>query len=218
MDLYSSTMAEMVTANQVKILRAQTGAGIMDCKRALVSTNGDLVRALEWLRQRGIAAETPTVGQTTAEGAIASYIHTGNRIGVLVELNCQTDTVAKHPDFQDLAHNVAMQIAACSQVQYISIADVPGALILKEQALELGRDDLAGKPEETKAKIAGERVQKRLEDMCLLTQPYIRDQSINVEELVQKAIARFGEEIQVRRFSRFILGEELENQLITYSA
>ncbi|MGD1850189.1 MAG: elongation factor Ts [Cyanophyceae cyanobacterium] len=168
------------------------------------------------MRQRGIAAESPTVGQTAAEGAIASYLHTGNRIGVLVELNCQTDTVAKLSDFQDLAHNIAMQIAACSQVQYIKIADIPKALILKEQTLELGRDDLAGKPKDSKAKIAGERVQKRLEDMCLLTQPYIRDQSINVEELVQKAIARFGEEIRVRRFSRFILGEELGHELITY--
>ncbi|MEM9244982.1 MAG: elongation factor Ts, partial [Cyanobacteria bacterium P01_F01_bin.153] len=140
-------MAEMVTANQVKILRAQTGAGIMDCKRALVSANGDLVKALEWLRQRGIAAESPTVGQTTAEGAIASYIHTGNRIGVLVELNCQTDAVAKHPDFQNLAHNIAMQIAACSQVKYIQISDIPKALILKEKTLELGRDDLSGKTE-----------------------------------------------------------------------
>ncbi|MEM9770522.1 MAG: elongation factor Ts [Cyanobacteria bacterium P01_D01_bin.73] len=206
-------MAENVTANQVRVLRDQTGAGIMDCKRALVSANGDLVKALEWLRQRGIAAESPKIGQTTVEGAIASYIHTGNRIGVLVELNCQTDTVAKHPEFQDLAHNIAMQIAACSQVRYIQVADIPKALILKEQALEMGRDDLAGKPKTSKIQIAGDRVQKRLEDMCLLTQPYIRDQSINVEELVQKAIAQFDENIQIRRFSRFVLGEEIDGSL-----
>ena len=168
-------MAETITASQVKALRNQTGAGIMDCKRALVAADGDPEKALVWLRQKGITPSLPVMGQTTVEGVIASYIHTGNRIGVLVELNCQTDEVAKHPDFQTLAHTVAMQVAACSQVQFIQLADIPKGLILKEQALEMKRDDLAGKPESAKLQIVGERVQKRLDDMCLLPQPYIRD-------------------------------------------
>ena len=200
-------MAESITASQVKRLRDQTGAGIMHCKRALVSSEGDLGKAVACLRQEGITDSAPASVQSTAEGVVASYIHTGDRIGVLVELHCQTGPVAKHPEFQALAHNIAMQIAACSQVDYIQRSDIPQALVEKEHALELGRHDLVGKPDTIRKQIAAERAQKHLLDMCLLPQPYIRDQSITVGELVQSAIAQFGEEVRICRFSRFILGE-----------
>ena len=201
-------MAEIITASQVKSLRDQTGAGIMDCKRALVAAKGNMAEARDWLRQQGMMDSIPPMGRSPVEGIVASYIHTGNRIGVLVELNCQTGEVAKDPDFHGLAHNIAMQIAACPQVIYVQRTDIPEGRIARERGLELGQKDLAGLDEDKRSKVVEDRLRKRLADLCLLSQPYIRDQSLDVEELLQKAIARFGETIQVRRFSRFTLGED----------
>lgn len=204
-------MAE-ISAKQVKELREKTGAGMMDCKKALAENEGDLSKAVEWLRQKGITSAEKKAGRTTAEGMIGQYIHTGNRIGVLVEVNCETDFVARREEFKELVGNIAMQIAACPNVEYIKVDDIPQATIQKEKDIEMGRDDLASKPENIREKIVQGRIDKRLKDLSLLDQPYIRDQNITVEELIKQTISTIGENIQVRRFVRFVLGEGIEKQ------
>ena len=201
-----------ISAKLVKELRDKTNAGMMDCKKALQESDGDIVKATEWLRQKGITSAEKKAGRVAAEGLVQSYIHTGGRIGVLVEVNCETDFVARREDFQELARNIAMQIAACPNVEYIKIDDIPEAIASKEKEIEMGRDDLSGKPDNIKEKIVDGRIKKRLGEMCLLTQPFIRDQSITVEELITQKVAQIGENIQVRRFSRFILGEGIEKE------
>ncbi|MGY6529811.1 MAG: translation elongation factor Ts [Cyanobacterium sp.] len=204
-------MAE-ISAKQVKELRDKTNAGMMDCKKALKESDGDMAKAMEWLRQKGITSAEKKAGRVAAEGIVESYIHTGGRIGVIVEVNCETDFVARREDFQGLAKNIAMQIAACPNVEYVKIADIPQEIVDEEKAIEMGRDDLGNKPDNIKEKIVEGRIQKRLGEMCLLSQPYVRDQSITVEELITQQVATIGENIQVRRFSRFILGEGIEKE------
>lgn len=204
-------MAE-ISAKLVKELREQTGAGMMDCKKALKETNGDISKATEWLRQKGIASAGKLEGKVAAEGLVDSYIHTGNRIGVLVEVNCQTDFVARNEAFKDLVKNIAMQIAACPQVEYVSIDNIPAAFVESEKSIEMGREDLSKKPENIREKIVQGRIEKRLKELTLMDQPYIKDQNITVAELVKKTIAQLGENIQVRRFTRFVLGEGIEKQ------
>ncbi len=204
-------MAE-ISAKLVKELRDQTGAGMMDCKKALKETEGDLSKAAEWLRQKGIAGASKKAGRVAAEGIVGSYIHTGARVGVLVEVNCETDFVARREEFQTLAKNIAMQVAACPNVEYVKVADIPAEIVEKEKEIEMGRDDLGNKPANVKEKIVQGRIDKRLKELSLMDQPYIRDQSISVEELVKQAIAQLGENIQVRRFTRYILGEGIEKE------
>ncbi|HIK26927.1 MAG: translation elongation factor Ts [Oscillatoriaceae bacterium SKW80] len=204
-------MAE-ISAKLVKELREETGAGMMDCKKALAENNGDKEKAKEWLRQKGITSAGKKEGRITAEGLIDSYIHTGGRVGVLVEVNCETDFVARGETFQNLVRNIAMQIAACPNVEYVKVDDIPPEVVEKEKQIEMGRDDLASKPENIKEKIVQGRIEKRLKEMCLMEQPYIRDQSITVEELVKQHIATLGENIRVRRFARFVLGEGIEKK------
>ncbi|ACK69603.1 translation elongation factor Ts [Gloeothece citriformis PCC 7424] len=204
-------MAE-ITAKLVKELREKTGAGMMDCKKALGESGGDMEKATEWLRQKGITSAEKKSGRITAEGLIHSYIHTGGRIGVLVELNCETDFVARGDTFKDLVNNIAMQIAACPNVEYVRVEDIPEAVAQKEKEIEKGRDDLAGKPENIKDKIVEGRIGKRLKELSLMDQPYIKDQSITVAELIKQTIAQIGENIQVRRFVRFVLGEGIEKE------
>jgi elongation factor Ts len=204
-------MAE-ISAQLVKELREKTGAGMMDCKKALQENNGDINSAVEWLRKKGIASAEKKGGRVAAEGLVSSYIHTGGRIGVLVEVNCETDFVARGEKFQDLARNIAMQIAACPNVEFVKVADIPPEIIQKEKDIEMGRDDLGNKPENIKEKIVQGRIEKRLKELSLLDQPYIRDQNISVEELVKQSVAELGENIQVRRFVRFVLGEGIEKQ------
>ncbi|AFZ53228.1 translation elongation factor Ts [Cyanobacterium aponinum UTEX 3222] len=204
-------MAE-ISAKLVKELRDKTNAGMMDCKKALAENDGDMAKAMEWLRQKGITSAEKKSGRVAAEGIVESYIHTGGRIGVLVEVNCETDFVARREDFQALAKNIAMQIAACPNVEYIKISDIPEDVVAKEKEIEMGREDLASKPENIREKIVDGRINKRLGEMCLLSQPYIRDQGITVEELITQQIAKIGENIQVRRFQRFILGEGIEKE------
>ncbi|HLO85430.1 MAG TPA: elongation factor Ts [Nostocaceae cyanobacterium] len=198
-----------ISAQVVKELRQQTGAGMMDCKQALQATNGDFQQAIAFLRKKGI---TVTVGMrpVPVDGIIGSYIHTGGKVGVLVEVNCETDFVSRSEEFKSLVQEIAMQIAACPQVQYVKVTDIPLEIITQEQEIEQERDDLANKPEAVKAKIVQGRIDKRLKEMCLLDQAYIRDQSITVEQHIKLAIAQFGENIQVRRFSRLVLGKEIE--------
>ncbi|WP_017718301.1 translation elongation factor Ts [Kamptonema formosum] len=204
-------MAE-ISAKAVKELRDQTGAGMMDCKKALAENDGDMTKAMEWLRQKGITSAEKKAGRVTAEGLVDSYIHTGGRIGVLVEVNCQTDFVARNKEFQALVRNIAMQVAACPNVEYVKVADIPAEMIEKEKEIEMGRDDLASKPVNIREKIVQGRIEKRLKELSLMDQPFIRDQNITVEELVKQAIAQLGENIQVRRFVRFVLGEGIEKQ------
>jgi elongation factor Ts len=204
-------MAE-ISAKLVKELRDKTGAGMMDCKKALAENDGDVTKATEWLRQKGITSAEKKAGRVAAEGIVSSYIHTGGRVGVLVEVNCETDFVARREEFQNLARNIAMQVAACPNVEYVKVEDIPADIAQKEKDIEMGRDDLAGKPDNIKEKIVQGRIEKRLKELCLMDQPYIRDQSITVEELVKQNVALLGENIQVRRFSRYVLGEGIEKE------
>ncbi len=297
-------MAE-ITAKMVQELRRNTGAGMMDCKKALGETEGDLTKASEWLRQKGmvaagkksdrvtaeglvdnfiqadgktgvlvevncqtdfvarndafkdlvqsLASQAITAGTVEAlleqpyaadnsikvseaivqsiakigenlnvrrlanytvaagtEGAVDCYIHTGGRVGVLVELGCTSANVADNEDFKLLARNLAMQVAACPNVEYINVSDIPEAIASKEKEIEMGRDDLANKPDNIKEKIVQGRIDKRLKEMTLVDQPYIKDQNISVAELIGQTIKQLGEDVTVRRFTRFILGEGIE--------
>ena len=202
-------MAE-ITAKLVKELRDKTSAGMMDCKKALIENKGDMEKSIEWLRQKGIASAEKKSGRVAAEGAVGSYIHTGSRVGVLLELNCETDFVARGDLFQGLLRDLSMQVAACPSVEYVSVDQIPEAIASKEKEIEMGRDDLSGKPDQIKEKIVEGRIGKRLKEMALLEQPFIKDSSINVEELVKQVAGKIGENIKVRRFTRYTLGEGID--------
>jgi elongation factor Ts len=299
-------MAE-ISAKLVKELRDKTGAGMMDCKKALAENDGDITKATEWLRQKGITSAEKQAGRVAAEGLVGSYIqpegqvgvlvevncqtdfvarneafqslvqsitkqaanaqdveslmaqqyindqsitveqavkqaiaqigeniqvrrlqryaleegtqgivdsyiHTGGRVGVLVEVHSQSESVAKQEEFKALARNIAMQVAACPNVEYVKIEDIPADVAQKEKDIEMGRDDLGGKPDNIKEKIVQGRIEKRLKEMTLMDQPYIRDQSISVEDLVKQTISQLGEDIQVRFFTRYVLGEGIEKE------
>ncbi len=297
-------MAE-ITAKMVQELRRNTGAGMMDCKKALGETEGDLTKASEWLRQKGMVAAGKKSDRVTAEGlvdnfiqadgktgvlievncqtdfvarndafkdlvqslahqaitadsvealldqnyaadtsikvseaivrsiakigenlnvrrlanytvtagtegAVDCYIHTGGRVGVLIELGCASDKVAGTDNFKALARNLAMQVAACPNVEYINVDEIPSEIATKEKEIEMGRDDIANKPDNIKEKIVQGRIDKRLKEMTLLDQPYIKDQNITVTELIGQTSKQMAEDITVRRFTRFILGEGIE--------
>jgi elongation factor Ts len=204
-------MAE-ITTQQVQELRARTGAGIKDCKKALQESDGDATKAAEYLRQKGLASAVKKASRAATEGIVHSYIHFGARIGVLVEVNCETDFVARREEMKELADNVAKQIAACPNVEYVSTADVPKAFTDKEREIESGKDDLASKPEAIRDKIVEGRIEKRLKELALLDQPYIKDQSITVDELVKLTASKLNENIKVRRFVRFVVGEGPEDE------
>lgn len=299
-------MAE-ISAKLVQELRQKTGAGMMDCKKALKENDGDIEKSIEWLRQKGIASagkksdriaaeglidthiepggqvgvlievncQTDFVARNDAfkalvknlaqqaatadsvesllaqpyiedknvtvdqfikqtiaqlgeniqvrrfinfslaegkQGIVDSYIHTGGRVGVLVELNSKTDAAAGKEEFQNLARNAAMQVAACPNVEYVSVDEIPAEIAQKEKDIEMGRDDLANKPDNIKEKIVQGRIEKRLKELTLLDQPFIRDQSISVEDLVKQVKTQVGEDIQITRFVRYILGEGIEKQ------
>jgi len=206
-----------ITAKLVKDLRDKTGAGMMDCKKALNETDGNVDKALEWLRKKGIASAEKKSGRVAAEGSIGSYIHTGSRVGVLLELNCETDFVARGDIFQSLLKDVSMQVAACPNVEYVSIDEIPVDVVEKEKQIEMGRDDLSGKPEKIKEKIVEGRIAKRLNELVLLSQPYIKDSSLTVEDLVKQAAAKIGENIKVRRFTRYTLGEGIEQNQMDFA-
>ena len=207
-----------ISAKLVKELREKTGAGMMNCKKALTESGGDLEKAIEWLRQKGIASAAKKEGRVAAEGLVHSYIHTGGRVGVLVEINCETDFVARREEFKGLAQDIAMQIAACPNVEYVKVEDIPQDMIQSEKAVEMGRDDLASKPENIREKIVQGRIDKRLKELSLVDQPFIKDQNITVAELVKQLVAQLGENIQVRRFTRYVLGEGIEKEEVDFAA
>jgi elongation factor Ts len=210
-------MAAEISAKTVKELRDKTAAGMMDCKKALQESNGDFEKAMESLRKKGLASANKKSDRIATEGIIESYIHMGGKLGVLVEVNCETDFVARREEFQELARNVAMQIAASPAVKFVTLKEIPQSIIEEEKKIELEKDDLAKKPLEIKEKIVEGRIQKRLNEMILMEQSFIRNSDITIEELVKQNIALMGENIQIRRFERFNLGEGLEKREDNFS-
>jgi len=201
-------MSLEISPKLVKELREKTGAGMMNCKKALQETEGDFEKAVESLRQKGLASADKKAGRKASEGVIESYIHTGGKLGVLVEVNCETDFVARRPEFQQLAKNIAMQIAASPTVNYVSVNEIPTEVIEREKSIEAGKDDLANKPEQIREKIVEGRIEKILKTQSLLDQSFIRDNNQTVDEVIKQTISQLGENIKVARFIRFQLGEE----------
>jgi elongation factor Ts len=210
-------MGVEISAQSVKELREKTSAGMMDCKKALQDSNGDMAKAMETLRQKGLASANKKTSRIATEGVIECYIHMGGKLGVMVEVNCETDFVARRPEFQELAKNIAMQIAASPLVEYVSLQSIPSSVVEKEKEIESSKDDLSKKPLEIKEKIVEGRIQKRLKEITLLDQIFIRDASITIDELVKQNVAKLGENIQVRRFERFVLGEGLQKRQENFS-
>lgn len=196
-----------ISASQVKTLREKTGVGMMECKKALLESDGDLEKAQDYLRKKGLADASKRSGRSTTEGLIESYIHVGSQIGVMIELNCETDFVARNDQFKALARDLAMHIAA-SAPKYVSKDQVAEEEVNKEKEILLAQPDMASKPEGVREKIVEGRLEKYFEQICLLNQAYIKDPNMKVQDLVNTAISTIGENIQVRRFVRFSVGEE----------
>ncbi|SMO53575.1 translation elongation factor Ts [Melghirimyces algeriensis] len=200
-----------ISAAQVKELRQKTGAGMMDCKKMLQEANGDMEKAMELLREKGLAKAEKKADRIAAEGLVESYIHAGGRIGVLVEVNCETDFVAKTDEFKDFVKDVAMQIAAMNP-QYVRREEVPEEEVNKEREILKNQALGEGKPEHIVDKMVEGRLNKFYERVCLLEQAYIKDSDKSLDELVKEKIAKIGENISIRRFVRFELGEGLEKR------
>ena len=205
-------MAAEISAKIVKELRDKTSAGMMDCKKALQEADGDFAKAEEALKKKGLATAAKKSSRIATEGIVEAYIHMGGKLGIIVEVNCETDFVARRSEFQELARNIAMQIAACPQVQYINEADIPADIAEREKKVEMEKDDLGNKPADIKEKIVEGRIQKKLKEMVLVEQAFIRDSSMTIGDLVKQNISTLGENIQIRRFERFVLGEGLEKK------
>jgi len=195
-----------ITAEMVKELRERTGAGMMDCKKALVETGGNMERAVEVLREKGLAAAAKKAGRITAEGRVEAYIHGAGRIGVLVEVNCETDFVAKTDEYREFCKDIAMQIAA-ARPEYVSREEVPEIVIEKEKAILRTQALNEGKPEKVVDRIVEGRLDKFFKEVCLLEQPFIKNPDITVKERLMELISRIGENVTIRRFARFELGE-----------
>ena len=195
-----------VSATMVRDLREKTGAGMMDCKKALAEVNGDFEKAIEWLRKKGIANAAKKAGRATKEGAIGSYIHGEGRIGVMVEINCETDFVARTDKFKDFVRDVAMHIAAASP-QYVVPEEVPASVLDKEKEIAMHQLKEQGKPMNMLEKIAEGKIRKFYDEVCLLRQTYVKNPDKTVEQVLKETIAALGENITIKRFARFGLGE-----------
>jgi elongation factor Ts len=195
-----------IDSKLVKELRDKTGAPMMDCKRALEKANGDLEKALDYLREQGVAKASQKAGRSTREGLIYSYIHPGEKLGVLLEINCETDFVARTDDFRDLAKDVAMQVAASNPIT-IKREDFPAELLEKEKEIYKAQVLKEGKPEKILGKIVQGKLEKYFQEFCLLEQPFIKDEDRTVKQRIDETIAKLGENITVKRFVRFRLGE-----------
>jgi len=196
-----------VTTEQVKELREKTGAGLMDCKRALTEANGDLEQALDVLRKQGIEVARKREGKSASEGTVASYVHAGDQIGVLVEVNCETDFVARTERFKEFAQDAAMQVAAL-QPKWVAPEDVPEEALDRERNVLREQAQKEGKPEHIVEKMVEGRLSKFYEEFCLLKQPYIRDDSVTIEDKLNELVTAVGERVVIRRFVRFQVGEE----------
>jgi elongation factor Ts len=195
-----------ISAKMVMQLREKTGAGIMDCKGALSECNGDMDKAVDFLRKKGLATAAKRAGRAMTEGIVASYIHTDNKLGVLVEVNCETDFVAKNDDFKEFAKNIAMHIAATNPVG-IRPEDVSEEIIAKEKEIYRGQVLEMGKPEKIADKIVEGKLQKYFKENCLMDQAYVRNPDMTVADLLNEMIAKIGENILIKRFVRFKIGE-----------
>jgi len=200
-----------ITAKDIAALREKTGAGMPDCKKALEESHGDMESAIDWLRKRGAAKAAKRADKVAAEGAVASYIHGNGRIGVLVEVNCETDFVAKNEQFQELVRDIAMHIAAISP-QYVSRDEVPLEMIEREKAIYRDQLNAEGKPEEMVEKILEGKLNKFYEEICLLDQKFIKDEDKTIAKLLEEKTAEIGEKIHIRRFALYRLGEGIEKQ------
>ena len=199
------------TANDVKTLRERTGAGMMDCKNALVETNGDMDKAVDYLREKGIAKAAKKAGRIAAEGIVDSYIHMGGKVGVLLEVNCETDFVARGDQFKSLVHDIALQIAAANPL-YLTKEDVPADVLEKEKEILKAQAIEEGKPEKIVEKMVEGRIKTYYDENCLRCQKFVKDPSKTIEQLVIEATAAIGEKISVRRFARFEMGEGLQKK------
>jgi len=195
-----------IDSNMVRELRERTGAGMLDCKKALEECQGDAERAVDFLRKKGLASAAKRAGRTASQGLVQSYVHM-NRVGVLVEVNCETDFVARTPDFQGFARDVAMQIAAKPETVCVRREDVPADLVAREREIRLEQARAGGKPEKILDKIVEGQIDKWFADVCLMEQPWIKDDKKSIGGLLQDVVAKVGENCLVRRFARFELGE-----------
>ncbi|ACL63653.1 translation elongation factor Ts [Anaeromyxobacter dehalogenans 2CP-1] len=203
-------MAE-ISAKMVQELREKTGAGMMDCKKALTEAGGDLAKAEEVLRKKGLSAAAKKTGRAATEGAVASYIHMGGKIGVLVEVNCETDFVARTEGFQGLVKEIAMQVAAASP-RWVRREEVPADVVAKELEIAKAQAREQKKPEAILEKIATGKVEKFYSEFCLMEQAWVKDDKKKIQDVLTDAVAKIGENIQIRRFARFVLGEGLEKK------
>jgi elongation factor Ts len=201
-----------ITSTMVKELRERTGAGMMDCKKALLESDGDMDKGIDYLREKGLAAAAKKAGRIAAEGIVDSYIHMGGRIGVLVEVNCETDFVAKTDDFKTLVHDIAMHIAAANP-QYVQREEVPTEALVKEQEVLRAQALNEGKPEKIVDKMVEGRIEKYYKEVCLMEQPYVKDPDKTIKDLIGEATASIGEKISIRRFARYERGEGLEKRV-----
>jgi elongation factor Ts len=192
----------------VKELRQKTGAGIMDCKQALVESADDVGKAIDWLRQKGLASAGKKMGRATNDGVIASYIHAGSKVGVLIEVNCETDFVARNDEFKAMVKDLLLQIAANKETLYVRREDVPPNVVDKELQIYRGQAKELGKPQASWEKIATGKLEKFYQEACLLEQPFIRDPNLKIGDIITQKIAKIGENLSVRRFTRYQLGEE----------
>jgi len=190
----------------VKQLRDKTGSGMMDCKKALAENSGDMEKAIDFLRKKGLATAAKRAGRATTEGVVQPYVHTGGKLGVMVEVNCETDFVAKSEDFQEFAKNVAMHIAATSPIG-ISPEDVPAETLAREKDIYMDQARQTGKPENVIEKIVEGKMNKFLKENCLMNQAYVRNPDITIADLLNELIAKIGENITIKRFVRFQIGE-----------
>lgn len=200
-----------VSMDKIKELRERTQAGFMDCKKALQETNGDIEKAITYLREKGLAAAAKKAGRVATEGIVDSYIHMGGRIGVLIEVNCETDFVAKTDAFRSLVKDLAMQVAA-SRPQYVSREEIPAKVLEQERAIYAAAARNEGKPEQVINKIVDGRMEKFYKDVCLLEQPFVKDPDRSIKDIITEAIATMGENITVRRFVRFERGEGIATE------
>lgn len=199
------------TAKDVAELRAKTNAGMMDCKKALVESDGDFEKAIVWLREKGMASAAKKQSRIASEGIVTAYIHMGGKIGVLAEINCETDFVAKTDDFQELAHDIALQIAATAP-KYVKIEDVPADELEKEKEIFRAQSLNEGKPVQIVEKMIEGRVKKYYQEVCLLEQTFVKDPSKTISKYIAEKTAQIGEKISIRRFVRFEMGEGLEKR------
>jgi elongation factor Ts len=198
-----------ITTEMVKQLREATGAGVLDAKKALEQFDGDFDKAVDLLREKGAARAEKRADRTAKEGVIELYAHPGNRVGVMLELNCETDFVARNEQFRELAHNLALQIAAASP-RYLKIEDVPAAELEREMAVLKAQAMAEGKPEAIAEKIVAGRLDKFYEEFCLMEQPFIKDEQVKIKDMMADAVRQTGENVIIRRFARYALGESLE--------